>query len=99
MARAGNPLVMPPRFVHLLDGLACGVAGHVWLQQIETESDGVMVCVRCGARDETGVDAARAEAQAREAHGGDTDEGQQSDGPDLVPESRPWLEPPFHSFE
>jgi hypothetical protein len=65
----------------LLDELACGVGGHIWIQN--TEVDGVMVCTRCGVHDE-----APPLPQPAEDPG-------TSDGESLVPEHRPWLEPPY----
>ena len=75
----------------MLDGLACRIAGHIWLQQIDTEPDGVKVCVRCGARDDT--EARRLRWRQRRGL------PKQRPVADIVPEDRPWLEPPFQPRE
>jgi hypothetical protein len=63
-----------------LDGLACRVSGHIWVQQ--TEIDGVMVCTRCAATDGQPRPRARRRRRIVPAES-------------IVPENRPWLEPPF----
>jgi hypothetical protein len=60
----------------MLDGLACGVGGHIWIQRNGIED--VMTCSRCGAQ---------AEQPAVES---ESDESES-----IVPEARPWLDPPF----
>jgi hypothetical protein len=63
-----------------LDGFACRISGHIWLQQ--TEVDGVMMCTRCGAT----LGQARTRGRRRR---------QSAPAESIIPENRPWLEPPF----
>jgi hypothetical protein len=71
----------------MLDGVACRVAGHIWVPQVEVE--GVLLCARCGARDDS-------EARRR---WGRPRRRQPKDKPPLIPENRPWLEAPFTRSE
>jgi hypothetical protein len=61
----------------MLDGLACGVGGHIWVQQ--NGIDDVMNCSRCGAQADQPT----------------ADSGEPSESESIVPEERPWLDPPF----
>jgi hypothetical protein len=72
----------------MLDAVACGISGHIWV--VNSGVDGVMVCSRCGAQDD--APPAR-ESRAGESRAGETDVSEPPDS--LVPEHRPWLEPPF----
>jgi hypothetical protein len=65
-----------------LDTLACRIGGHVWVRQVEDAPEGVLVCTRCQARDDTDVASVHPQVQPHES---------------LVPESRPWLEPPYEA--
>lgn len=65
----------------MLDGLACNVSGHIWVQDNDVE--GAMSCTRCGAQVE------QAPPPAVDDDPGPGDAGA------IVPEHRPWLEPPF----
>jgi hypothetical protein len=66
----------------MLDELACKVAGHVWVQANDIE--GVMTCTRCNAQ-----------AEQAPAPPGSDDVSESEESDSVIPEDRPWLEPPF----
>ena len=75
-------------FGRALDGFACRVAGHIWVPHADTE--GVLVCTRCGVGDDS---------EARRRWGRPIRRRRAERTAPIVPEERPWLEPPFMTSE
>jgi hypothetical protein len=67
----------------LLDGVACGVAGHIWVQHPEV--DGVMICARCGRAGQNRRTRVRRRPTPPDAV--------------IPEEDRPWMKPPYAAGE